>query len=98
MAIGYGGDALVSSAAGLARETIRKGRQEMARGDDTPAFAAASLLHWRERMGRSAYPDAIDLLHHGRRWRKLQPRFQQQGRRGIYTHDDSSAWGDDPRT
>ena len=31
-AIGYGGDALVSSATGLARETIRKGRREIARG------------------------------------------------------------------
>ncbi len=33
VAIGYGGDALVSSATGLARETIRKGRREIARGD-----------------------------------------------------------------
>ena len=33
-AIGYGGDALVSSATGLARETIRKGRREIARGDE----------------------------------------------------------------
>ena len=33
MAIGYGGDALVSSATGLARETIRQGRREIARGD-----------------------------------------------------------------
>ncbi len=32
-AIGYGGDALVSSATGLARETIRKGRWEIARGE-----------------------------------------------------------------
>lgn len=31
-AIGYGGDALVSAASGLARETIRKGRQEIERG------------------------------------------------------------------
>ena len=31
MAIGYGGDALVSSATGLARETIRKRRREIAR-------------------------------------------------------------------
>ena len=31
LAIGYGGDALVSSATGLARETIRKGRREIAR-------------------------------------------------------------------
>ena len=33
LAIGYGGDALVSSATGLARETIRKGRREIARGE-----------------------------------------------------------------
>jgi hypothetical protein len=32
VAIGYGGDALVSSATGLARETIRKGRRELAQG------------------------------------------------------------------
>ena len=32
VAIGYGGDALVSSATGLARETIRKGRREIASG------------------------------------------------------------------
>ena len=31
-AIGYGGDALVSAATGLARETIRTGRRELARG------------------------------------------------------------------
>ena len=31
-AIGYGGDALVSAATGLARETIRKGRREIDRG------------------------------------------------------------------
>ena len=34
MTIGYGGDALVSSATGLAGETIRKGHREMARGDE----------------------------------------------------------------
>ncbi len=33
MAIGYAGDALVSSATGLARETIRRGRREIARGE-----------------------------------------------------------------
>jgi hypothetical protein len=32
LAIGYGGDALVSSATGLARETIRNGRRELAEG------------------------------------------------------------------
>jgi Rhodopirellula transposase DDE domain len=31
-AIGFGGDALVSSATGLARQTIRRGRQELAEG------------------------------------------------------------------
>jgi len=33
MAIGYGGDAVVSAATGLARETIRNGRRELTRGD-----------------------------------------------------------------
>jgi hypothetical protein len=33
--IGYGGDALVSAATGLARETIRHGRRELDRGADT---------------------------------------------------------------
>ena len=33
LAIGYGGDALVSSATGLARETIRKRRREIAGGE-----------------------------------------------------------------
>ena len=33
-AIGYGGDALVSAATGLARKTIRKGRDELAQGVD----------------------------------------------------------------
>ena len=35
LAIGYGGDAVVSAATGLARETIRKGRHELARGVET---------------------------------------------------------------
>jgi len=33
VAIGYGGDAVVSAATGLARETIRNGRRELTRGD-----------------------------------------------------------------
>jgi hypothetical protein len=36
-AIGYGGDALVSAATGLARETIRKGRREIDRGVEPTA-------------------------------------------------------------
>ena len=35
LAVGYGGEAVVSSATGLARETIRKGRREIAR-DEAP--------------------------------------------------------------
>jgi Rhodopirellula transposase DDE domain len=35
-AIGYGGDALVSSATGLARETIRNGRRELEQGVELP--------------------------------------------------------------
>ena len=35
VAIGYGGDALVSAATGLARQTIRNGRLELAAGVDT---------------------------------------------------------------
>jgi transposase len=35
--IGYGGDALVSAATGLARETIRKGRREIERGVEASA-------------------------------------------------------------
>ena len=35
IAIGYGGDALVSAATGLARETIRNGRRELADGVPT---------------------------------------------------------------
>ena len=57
VAIGYGGDALVSSATGLARETIRKGRRKSrkagrrqvaydarARGD--PVSNRGSLASW----------------------------------------------------
>jgi hypothetical protein len=36
MAIGYGGDAVVSAATGLARETIRNGRREVAKGVMAP--------------------------------------------------------------
>lgn len=36
-AIGYGGDAVVSSATGMARETIRKGRQEIEQGIELTA-------------------------------------------------------------
>ena len=41
LAIGYGGDALVWSATGLAREIIRKGRREIARGDEPSGWIRA---------------------------------------------------------
>jgi len=37
-ALGFGGDALVSSATGLARVTIRNGRREIERGVEAPGF------------------------------------------------------------
>src|SRR5215211_5995374 len=37
VALGYGGDALVSAATGLARETIRNGRHELAQGVEATA-------------------------------------------------------------
>jgi hypothetical protein len=40
VAIGYGGDSVVSSATGLARQTIRNGRLELAEGVDAPAAFA----------------------------------------------------------
>ena len=49
MAIGYGGDALVSSATGLARETIRKGRQEIA-GGQAPSYRLRAAGAGRPRI------------------------------------------------
>jgi len=44
VAIGYGGDALVSAATGLARETIRNGRRELAQAWTPPGgFAVRGL-------------------------------------------------------
>ena len=200
LAIGYGGDALVSSATGLARETVRKGRREVARRDepsdrirapdagppgveqeqpgaqfehingrademlaagqpvisvdtkkkelvgnfanagresqpkgtppavsvhdfpsdaegraipygvydmarneawvsvgrdhDTPAFAAASIRHWCERLGRGAYPDATDLYvtadaggsngYRSRVWKRQLQRFADEIRLTVH--------------
>ena len=47
-AIGYGGDALVSSATGLARETIRKGRREIARDEPPTSRIRARARDVRE--------------------------------------------------
>ena len=48
-AIGYGGDAVVSSATGLARETIRKGRREISR-DEAPTDRIRRLGGGRPRI------------------------------------------------
>ena len=48
VAIGYGGDALVSSATGLARETIRNGRLKLAQSVDVAG---------RVRRRRACRPD-----------------------------------------
>ena len=58
------------------------------RDHDTPAFAAASIRHWWERMGRSAYPDATDLYitadaggsngYRSRVWRRELQRFADE--------------------
>ena len=49
LAIGYGGDAVVSSATGLARETIRKGRREISR-DEAPTDRIRLLGGGRPRI------------------------------------------------
>ena len=58
MAIGYGGDALVSSATGLARETIRKGRREIARGKAPTAASEPRALDGpaSSRTNRALWP------------------------------------------
>ena len=58
-AIGYGGDALVSAATGLARETIRNGRRELAagRGSDRTRIRRAGAGrpgHRADAAGRDA--------------------------------------------
>ena len=51
-AIGYGGDALLSSATGLARETIRKGHREIARDEPPTSRIRAPGALTRDRDGR----------------------------------------------
>ena len=69
-AIGYGGDALVSSATGLARKTIRKGRRELARGGPPTARlrrpgAGRPSLQRRQPGLRDALEALVDPLTRG---------------------------------
>ena len=69
-AIGYGGDALVSSATGLARKTIRKGRRELARGGPSTARlrrpgAGRPSLQRRQPGLRDALEALVDPLTRG---------------------------------
>ena len=55
LAIGYAGDALVSSATGLVRKTIRKGRREMAQ-DEAPTDRIRRPGAGRPRLEQSQPP------------------------------------------
>ena len=64
------------------------------RDHDTPALAAASIRHWWERMGRSAYPDATALCitadvrgsngYRSRIWKRELQRFVDEIRLTIH--------------
>jgi hypothetical protein len=62
IAIGFGGDAIVSSATGLARQTIRNGRHELAQGITTSRIRQP----WAGRPGiedtQPGITEALDLL------------------------------------
>ena len=63
VAIGYGGDALVSSATGLARETIRKGRREIASGQTpTDRLRAAGAARPRIQEDQPGILPALEAL------------------------------------
>jgi hypothetical protein len=68
-AIGFGGDALVSAATGLARQTIRRGRQELAAGGTTGRIrrpgAGRPLLEVRQPGLRAALEQLVDPLTRG---------------------------------
>jgi hypothetical protein len=81
VAIGYGGDALVSAATGLARETIRNGRRELAQGVE------ATTRIRRAGAGRPG-------IGHTQPGVKANPRLRQQSRysdRSLITTSEISA-------
>jgi hypothetical protein len=63
LALGYGGDALVSAATGLARETIRNGRREVAEGVEAPGFIRrAGAGRPRIEQTQPGLKEALELL------------------------------------
>ena len=80
--IGYGGDALVSSATGLARETIRKGRREISQGQ-TPTDRVRRPGAGRPRLEQSqpgllaALEALVDPLTRGARVTRSTPRLRR---------------------
>ena len=61
-AIGYGGDALVSAATGLARATVRKGRQELACGGPSTERVRRPGAGRPSQRSQPALRDALEAL------------------------------------
>lgn len=59
IAIGYGGDALVSAATGLARETIRNGRRELAEGAGATGGESDPVRRLRHGAQRGVGPASV---------------------------------------
>ena len=62
IAIGFGGDAIVSSATGLARQTIRNGRHELARGVPTDRIRQPGAGRPGIEDAQPGITEALDLL------------------------------------
>jgi hypothetical protein len=62
IAIGFGGDAIVSSATGLARETIRNGRRELAQGVTTARIRQPGAGRPGIEETQPGITEALDLL------------------------------------
>lgn len=62
IAIGFGGDAIVSSATGLARQTIRNGRQELAEGVTTDRIRQPGAGRPGIEDTQPGITEALDLL------------------------------------
>ena len=107
LAIGYGGDAVVSSATGVARETIRKGRREIAR-DEAPTDRIRRPGGGRPRIQQdqpgiqAALQALVDPLTRGDptsplRWTcksraKLAAALNEQGWRVSCQDEQGAAW------
>jgi hypothetical protein len=62
IAIGFGGDAILSSATGLARQTIRNGRHELARGVTTARIRQPGAGRPSMEDTQPGITEALDLL------------------------------------